>query len=120
MLGESELETAVAFVRFESSFAQRGLTVAALDCDQHLEPTSGGSGRVQLCRFACNRVRLAQLSLKEKNTSEVVLRRKGKRIQFHGLPSLFLSLIRFTQINDDSRQQIIRRRIRGRKFFGAF
>src|SRR2546423_1602700 len=119
MLRESELETAIAFIRFQLSLAQRRLTIAALDCDQHLEPTTGSSGRVQLCRFACNRVRLVQLSLKEKTTSEVVLRRIRKRIQFHCLPSLVLRLIRFTQINDDSRQQVVRCWIGGRKFFGA-
>src|SRR5438128_5574706 len=113
MLRERELETTIAWVGFKLRFPQRRLTIAALDCDQHLEPTTGSSGRVQLCRFACNRVRLVQLSLKEKNTSEVVLRRIRKRIQFHCLQSLVLRLIRFTQINDDSRQQIVRRRIGG-------
>src|SRR3984893_11165051 len=113
MLRERELETAIAFVRFQLSFPQRRLTVAALECDQHLESMSGSGGRVQLRRFARNRVRLVQLSLKEKNTSEVVLRRKRQRVQFHRLPGLFFGLIRFTQINDDSRQKIVRRRIRG-------
>jgi len=72
----------------------------------------GSGGRMQLCRFPRNRVCLIELALKPKSTSEVVLRRKCKRIQFSGLPGLFLRLIRFTQINDDSRKQVVRRRLR--------
>src|SRR5207237_8248396 len=50
---------------------------------------------------------------------EVVLCRARKRIQFDSVSSLFLGLIEFADINDDTRQQFVRSGIRGRKFLRA-
>src|ERR1700730_4265155 len=99
MLRERQFETVIAWVGLQLRFAQRHPAVAALDCDQHLPTMTGSSGRLQLCCFAGNRVRLIEFALKPKSTREVVLRCKRKRIQLYRLPSLFLGLIKFTQIN---------------------
>src|SRR6059058_1285024 len=73
-----------------------------------------GSGSwLQLRRFACNRVRFVKLSFKPKNATEIVLSRECQWIRFHRLPGLLLGLVEFSEINNHSRQQIVRRRISG-------
>src|SRR5262249_22046846 len=111
IMREREFETAIALVWCQLSFTQSRLAVATLDCNHRLPSMSASSGRMQLCRFARNRIRFIEFSLKEKITSQSVLRWEGKRVDFHCLPSLFLGLVEFTKVNDGSSQQVIGRGI---------
>src|SRR6266567_766640 len=119
MMCQRELETPIAWVGLELSLPQRHLAITVLDCDQHLESMTGSSGRLQLRGSAPSCIRLVEFSADEKNASQIILWRIGKRIQIHCLTSLFLRLIEFTQIHDDAREEIVRSRICGRNFFCA-
>jgi hypothetical protein len=69
VLGEGELETAIAFIGLELRFSQRRLTITALDRDEHLVAMIASSGWLQLRCFACYRVCLVQFSRDEKDAT---------------------------------------------------
>src|SRR6266446_5082299 len=94
---------------------------------------NGGSSRpapiaLRVTPFRYRRVELqpalasvgfVKFALIPKNAGQVGLRRIRKRIRFYCLSSLLLGLIGFADVYNHSRQQIVRGRIRGRKFFSA-
>ena len=109
---------AKAFVRLELRFAQGCLAVAALNSDEHLPSMTGSSD--DGCNSATLRPAASASSsfpAIEKDSRQVELRRNRQRVEFHRLPRLTLGLINSPQINDDSRQQIVRSGIGRRKFF---
>ena len=119
ILRNSELETAITFVGFQLRFSQGRRAVAALRSHHRLPSMTGSRGRLQLRRFPCRCICLVQFSGEEESSRQITLRYNRKRIEFHRMASLPLTLIDPPQIKDRSRQQIVCGGICGREFFRA-
>ena len=69
-----QLEPAKAGIGLQLRFAQGGFAVAALGSNEHLEPMTASTTRLQFSGLASNRVCFVQFSSIVKNASEIALR----------------------------------------------